>query len=414
MSGEVSNDLLVDIFERLPPKSVIQLRSLSKYWHSRIATPEFVRNYNLRHSKNPDQKVLIRHLTYCGNYEFKDIYTLHDGDQLPLDPGSGYTGIPGVEFPHGTKQIIGSCNGILCLQDNRNNICLWNVSIRRELIVPSCPLKSSSHTISGFGFDPIAYDYKVVAIPYSTCYKSHENNNTFIYSLKTDSWSRIPSPSSRFYNMKSEKACFFNGILHWVVEGYVNKLSTEDPKDHTWSCFILTLDLSTCVFGHIVFRTNWRIKQLTTVNGCLTVVCLGLGSWEGGDCWIMTMKEYGNTESWCKLYKLDIKEAFDLVKVLQLPVRSDGGDLVAYYEGSKVYNPETKMETKVLKFGPYCFNLEMEAYVGSLELLDKERATTCGETIFSWTKEDNNKRLRLSQDDDDDDDGECSVLNYTF
>ncbi|MFS7981813.1 putative F-box domain, leucine-rich repeat domain superfamily, F-box-like domain superfamily [Helianthus anomalus] len=57
MSGY--NDLMVEIFERLPSKSIIRFRSLSKYWHSRLVTPEFIRKHRLRCSKNPP-KLLTR------------------------------------------------------------------------------------------------------------------------------------------------------------------------------------------------------------------------------------------------------------------------------------------------------------------------------------------------------------------
>ncbi|KAI3803096.1 hypothetical protein L1987_31245 [Smallanthus sonchifolius] len=105
------------------------------------------------------------------------------------------------------------------------------------------------------------------------------------------------------------------------------------------------------------------------------------------------MKEYCNIESWSVLFKFEA-EAHDVIRVVQ-PVTD--GDLLAYYDGSRVYNLQTMLLTKLMKFGPECFNIEMGTYVESLGLLDIERATTCGETIFCWTKEDNCKRIRLSQ-----------------
>ncbi|MFS7981818.1 putative F-box domain-containing protein [Helianthus anomalus] len=396
MSDDVSNDLMVDIFERLPLKSIIRFRSLSKYWHSRIATPEFIRNHSLRCSKNPP-KLLIKHHTYCGNLEFKDIYTLHPVDQLPLDSSSGYIRIPGVEFPHGSKEVIGSCNGILCLRSNGSYISLWNLSIRRELIVPRVPCLTLSSKALGFGFDPITDDYNLVAI----CYNKYGSDgiNAFVYSLKKDSWIATPSPSTRLYNVKSN-ACFFNGILHWVVDGYLTEPSPEERKHPIR--FIFTFDLNTHVCGHILLPGPWRVEQLTTINGCLVAVSL-----ERGNIWkIRVMKEYCNIESWSVLFEFQA-DAFDVIRVFQAVTN---GDIVAYYNGSSVYNLQTRLLMKLLKFGPYCFDVEMETYAESLELLDKERATTCGETIFSWTKEDDRKRIRLSQGLDD----ECLVLNYTF
>ncbi|XP_076909071.1 F-box/kelch-repeat protein At2g43270-like [Bidens hawaiensis] len=333
MSGcyNVCDDLLVQIFERLPPKSIIRFRSLSKYWHSRFLSPEFLHIHRLRSSKNPP-KVIITHVIVDGKkHEYKDIYTLHSRDQLPLDPDSRLRDIPGVEFPYHLHplmgSVIGSCNGILCLYNNKS-ITLWNFSIRRKLIVSCDPSLKPSTFIRlalGFGFDSITDDYNIVSV-------SYDLRAAIIYSLKTDSWSEIPSPSTRFFIAYVElKACFFNGILHWV----------------------------------------------TTINGCLAVVSSGYDQFMKKTLsWIRVMKEYGNIESWSALFELK-REPFDEIKVFQ-PIIN--GDILAYYgKGSKVYNIQTKF-TKCLEFGPNSIEVEMDPYVESLELVDKERATTCGKS----------------------------------
>ncbi|MFS7981293.1 hypothetical protein Hanom_Chr10g00949271 [Helianthus anomalus] len=69
--------------------------------------------------------------------------------------------------------------------------------------------------------------------------------HTFIYSLKKEFWSAIPSPSARFLEVKS-KASLVNEILNWITDGYL----TEGPCR-----FILTFDLSSHVFGHICCLT---------------------------------------------------------------------------------------------------------------------------------------------------------------
>ncbi|XP_076909122.1 F-box/kelch-repeat protein At3g06240-like [Bidens hawaiensis] len=377
MSGYVCDDLLVQIFERLPPKSVIRFRSLSKYWHSRLLSPEFLHLHRLRCSKNPP-KVIIRHIIRGEKHKYyRDIYTLHSGDKLPLDPDSGFVGVPGVEFPYYLyplwSSVIGSCNGILCLHNN-TSITLRNLLVRRKLIVPlHPPLKSSTYGSSlvlGFGFDSITDDYNIVAVA--------NNRGAFIYSLKTDSWSVIPSPSARLsvtYNVETEvSACFFNGILHWVGEG-------NSTAHESWTNFILTFNLSSHVFGCIRLREYRDIEQITTINGCLAVVSPVYDHFgEESYSWIRVMKEYGNTESWSTHFKL--KRVYS--RVFQ-PIIN--GDILAYcnHKGSKVYNTRTRLK-KCLKFGPDCIKVEMDPYVESLELVDKERATTCGKTVYSWTK----------------------------
>ncbi|XP_076909078.1 F-box/kelch-repeat protein At3g06240-like [Bidens hawaiensis] len=373
MYVSVCDDLFVQIFERLPPKSIIRFRSLSKYWRSRLLSPEFLHLHRLRSFKNPP-KVIIRHII-GGEKHDRDIYTLHSRDQLPLDPDSGFVGIPGVEFPYYIyslrSSVIGSCNGIICLHNN-TSITLWNFSFRRKLIVPRHPpLKLDSVNLKlGFGFDPIANDYNIVAITY--------NNNAFMYSLKTDSWSAIPPPSARIsntYNVKTVvSACFFNGILHWAGKGNITACEG-------WTNFILTFNLSSHVFGYIWLPEYRVIEQVTAINGCLAVVYSAYDPFmKKSYSWIQVMKEYGNIESWSIVFKLE--------KIYRMTVFQPmiNGDILATHGlWSRVYNTRTKF-TKSLEFGPGCCKVEMQTYVESLELADNKRATNCGKTVYSWKK----------------------------
>ncbi|XP_076909083.1 F-box/kelch-repeat protein At3g06240-like [Bidens hawaiensis] len=374
MSGYVCDDLLVQIFERLPPKSIIRFRSLSKYWRSRLLSPEFLHLHRLRSSKNPP-KVIIRHII-GGEIHDRDIYTLHSQDKLPLNPYSRFVGIPGVEFPYYLyplrSSVIGSCNGILCVHNN-TSITLWNLLVRRKLIVPlHSPLKSSTYGSSlalGFGFDSITDDYNIVAVSY--------NSGAFIYSLKTDSWSVIPSPSVRVsYSSITSKACFFNGILHWVGKG-------NSTAHESWTNLILTFNLSSRVFLYIWLPECRVIEQVTTINGCLVVASSVYDqSMKKSYSWIHVMKANGNIESWSAPFKMK-RKPFDEIKVFQ-PINNS--DILAYYgEGSNVYNIQTGFR-KSLEFGPGCCKVEMETYVESLELADNKRATKCGKTVYSWKK----------------------------
>lgn len=142
MSGYVCEDLMANIFERLPYKSVVRFRTISKSWCSRLASPDFVCMHTLRSLNNntSHQKVLMRHSLNI-SYSVEDIFTLHTRDQLPLDPKRGYMGITGVKLPYDISgdNIVGSCNGILCLKSFYRWITLWNFSVRRKVAVPHHP-----------------------------------------------------------------------------------------------------------------------------------------------------------------------------------------------------------------------------------------------------------------------------------
>ncbi|MFS8034767.1 putative F-box associated interaction domain-containing protein [Helianthus anomalus] len=144
--------------------------------------------------------------------------------------------------------VVGSCNGILCLH-YYDNVSLWNLSIRHRVRVPSPPLLSIA--AAGFGFDPITYDYKIVAIDFN-------EHKTCVYSLKTESW-RVGVQS-------------LPHLLGYYIGRFQSHIFSMEfcigfPKNQPQIQFILTFNVSSHVFGRILFPEHWMVKQLTTING---------------------------------------------------------------------------------------------------------------------------------------------------
>ncbi|KAL3649099.1 hypothetical protein CASFOL_005502 [Castilleja foliolosa] len=102
--------------------------------------------------------------------------------------------------------ILGSFNGILCLEDKfrSGNVVLWNPvtdelkSLPPSSIEPSAGVTKTLYS-TGFGFDARSGDYKVLR---SVHHKSETCNGQFyesthqfeLYSLKNDSWRPILNP----------------------------------------------------------------------------------------------------------------------------------------------------------------------------------------------------------------------------
>ncbi|KAK1418490.1 hypothetical protein QVD17_27635 [Tagetes erecta] len=256
------------------------------------------------------------------------------------------------------------------------------VLIRQELII-----QETHPVFKGFGFDLITDDYKIVAIAFGVV-----EPITCVYSLKKDSWSEIPrSVSICNFDLKLvNDACFINGILHWVVDDNMTIRPTQVVPEETRR-FILTFDLGSHVFGRILLPKRWEVKQLTAINGCLALVYS-----RGCDVWkIRVMKEYNEAgSSWPVVYRFK-QEGYDVIRAVQLV---SNGDLFAHFEGLKVYDRRKMLRSVIepLRFRPRWF---METYVESLELLNEERATTFGETIFTYTRKDKFKRICLKDDD---------------
>ncbi|GKA26999.1 F-box associated domain containing protein [Tanacetum coccineum] len=141
--------------------------------------------------------------------------------QPPMSPWTcPYSGITPVEFPYVNCDIIGSCNGVICLFSKELGISMWNPSIRRKLTLPYHPSWANTyeyHSIAvGSGFEPITHDYKIVTI-YSpkSPYKVKKCSSS-VYSMKKGAWCEITPPSAPFIDV-IRSLCFVNGALHWMI-----------------------------------------------------------------------------------------------------------------------------------------------------------------------------------------------------
>ncbi|GJR95456.1 F-box/kelch-repeat protein-like protein [Tanacetum coccineum] len=341
MSYHLCEDLIAEIFSSLPPKSLIRFRSLNKSWFSRIGSQGFIRTNALRSTKYP-HKVIVRQQYRCAKLGVGVTYT--------LDPDNSYMGLKSIKFRSSDFCIVGSCNGILCVIDKKVwdysknkqlSLDLWNLSIRRKLSVPVNPRFPFGGAALGFGFDPITDDYKIVSIPIKPS-KGYANDS-FLYTLKTNSWNEITSflPTKFSYLKVKSSALFVNGTLHWLVEYRID-------KHH-----ILTFNLSTHMFDKIRLpQPGCAIIQLTIIKGSLAVI-----SNDGNDTIIWVRNECNNVASWSE--------------PLILPsLRVEGENILN--EDFEGYNPETGVRSRLVSCLDSSYIIEMDMCVESLELLDKE------------------------------------------
>ncbi|XP_023758309.2 putative F-box protein At1g47790 [Lactuca sativa] len=356
-SAHLCDELIVEIFTRLPSKSLLRFRSLSKSCYSCIGSPDFIR----MHTSQSQQKLLIRHRAHKENKEgeLEEFYTLHPQDQLSLSYKHGYNNITPVQFPSTYSNIIGSYNGLVCLFDyDEKSIILWNPSIRRKLTLPDCPRTCYSEVEIGFGFDPVIDDYKIVCMPVSNGKKA---GRFFVYALKTNIWRRIASHTPLFSSVIT-KPCLFNGVLYWLGH-----------YDLTRTYYLLTFDLSTHVFGSIAlpFKTVLSVAP-TPIQGSIP----SLANF-ANQIWLM------KDASWSAFlnFKKDQVMAH-LSSVLQL---STSDDLVFYSfcNGFQVYNLKIGEFSRLVNFNGASFVFDVIQCLESLQLLGMGTACEGNKLIFS-------------------------------
>ncbi|MCI01022.1 F-box/kelch-repeat protein, partial [Trifolium medium] len=194
----LSVELIPEILSRLPVKSLLQFRCVCKSWKSLISDPKFA-NKHLSLSTTHT----IHHISYFHKHPQTSVLKSYSLDSSVLT-NTAQTQFPQTtQFPLSRNCFVyfdGSCNGILCFSEVGLRyvlVRLWNPSIRkfRELPSISEPHNFGHHKLmSGFGYDPICDNYKVVFVllafdNYTSNYFSE--NKVKVHTLGTDSWKSV-------------------------------------------------------------------------------------------------------------------------------------------------------------------------------------------------------------------------------
>ena len=129
-------------------------------------------------------------------------------------------------------EIVGSCNGLVCLAQYGNGstiaevIYLWNPSIRKFKRLPDTCLSQYDSVATGFAYQCENNDYKVVKISSLRAHNRPEDEvEAEVYTLSLNSWRRVGislRPNVVVSNVKYySSATFVNKALHWL--GYISE-----------------------------------------------------------------------------------------------------------------------------------------------------------------------------------------------
>ncbi|KAK3007350.1 hypothetical protein RJ639_016834 [Escallonia herrerae] len=270
---ELLTELIIDILSRLPVKSLLRFRSVSKPWYALIDGPDFIKMH-LKQSIINSTSLLLATKGALYSYPFA---LIEQSDSL----NSPFEICP----PHKIDCVVSFCNGLLLLTTHVG-ICLFNPWTRKCRPLPvmiyfGLPLK-----LFGLGFDSISDDYKVIAIlQYKTrCL-------TIVYSLKPNSW-RMARDCPYYLPRERIFSVYVKGALHMALRRNFDEDST---------CVIAAFDVGAEKF-RLVPQPEFSDKNVLDMNvvvlgGCLCVVVACRK--RRVEIWVM--KEYGITESWANL-----------------------------------------------------------------------------------------------------------------
>ncbi|WOG91450.1 hypothetical protein DCAR_0310699 [Daucus carota subsp. sativus] len=215
----LTEDLITDILVRLPVKSLLRCKSVSKPWFSLISSPNFTK-YQLKHtlSKPGADRTLILKID-------DDFISL-----LSLNPPQ--LNAP-FAFPYtiGHFRIVGSCNGIVCVSAPRtfcyfpwyrrtHDIYLWNPATRQSKLIPPNIRDDIPSRAVGFGFDSVHNDYKVMRVASSFA----EPFSAEVYSANADVWRKLDPMRSDYPEYGDFDVCV-NGFL--CCQGFYGMMALD-------------------------------------------------------------------------------------------------------------------------------------------------------------------------------------------
>ncbi|XP_004250283.2 F-box protein CPR1 isoform X1 [Solanum lycopersicum] len=206
--------ILMDIFSRLPVKSLLRFKCVSKFWETLISDPYFKMKHLNRAKNDQDSQKLLTSLR-CRNSRMFSMYC------CPLSPVQLVEGVQKLNFP--SNYSVSRCK-IHCCYDgsavmevpgNLNEdtaFLLWNPSTGESIVLPSPEFPPNKSPCFGLGYDSTSGEYKIVQI-YQGLDLPCE-----ILALKGGSWRRSDKHPHGIYCLMfaMQFLTFVHAAFHWI------------------------------------------------------------------------------------------------------------------------------------------------------------------------------------------------------
>ncbi|PIN09710.1 hypothetical protein CDL12_17704 [Handroanthus impetiginosus] len=209
---DLIDDLLMQILLRLPVKSLMRCKLVSKRWKSLINSPQFC----FLHHPDPHPVGLVYCFRWSSGYEYINLDVKN-----PINPPFTKLMFPGEPFPF---LIQHSCNGLLlcCCSGNyeeRLNSCyVYNPTTKcfNKLPTPGivCEVPKIVFGVN-LAFDHAKFPhYKVVCVRESEV--SPALLQIEIYSAESGAWRVSGEPFGDWDWFTFEHGVYWNGSVHWI------------------------------------------------------------------------------------------------------------------------------------------------------------------------------------------------------
>ncbi|XP_074352945.1 F-box protein CPR1-like [Apium graveolens] len=277
LNVSTTEHLIAQIIDRLPVRDLLRCRCVSKPWCSLIDSPRFVKAHLKRsiECKAKPGIIIKSFISYSVDFD-----SLHNKTTTAVEIDE-----PLKTLLHATGDV-GSCNGLHCLYNLQTDLFLWNPAMRKCRKLPDAPaeflrpFEFDQSSLCGFGYDAVNDDYKLCG------------SKVTIYSLKANSWRRLPNISGNF-QFRGAWGIFMGGALHWITV-----TAPGSPS-------ILAFDLGDENYKEVPMPRlqNDIVKNMNIVIFAESLCMLEYFPLIRIDVWVM--KDYGVRNSWCKLFSVE-------------------------------------------------------------------------------------------------------------
>ncbi|XP_074319826.1 putative F-box/LRR-repeat/kelch-repeat protein At1g11620 [Silene latifolia] len=216
---DLPHDLITQyIITRLPIKSLLQCKSISKQWYSTLSSPYFGNtHFNFSPFYQSFNPIIHNLLIQSGNDYF--IYTYNECDFVDeCNKGLFKLDVNFDDLPKDKILVIGSCNGLLCLYCSLGYLIIWNPIIN-QWVKFSCPsLENCKNSTWGFGYVSCVDDYKAVRMSESKGNPSEIL--VHVFSLRNEEWKQVYDEKICKYVLRGASlsaGLLIDETLYWIV-----------------------------------------------------------------------------------------------------------------------------------------------------------------------------------------------------
>lgn len=317
MSEYIPFEVQIEIIKKLPVKSLIQLRSVSKPWKSLIDSSDFITFYGVRQIQ--PHRLIVRYEDPLDTTKIKYISFVDDSKD-PIQQEFSPT-IPVLAKLLKDSIVVGTSHGLLCLYGNytdsgKHMAVLWNPSIRKSIgvEVPGGVSDRPYDNVFGFGVCPVTSDPTIVKITFiNMCATMHYRFSVpwqvQVFTLSSGTWRIIPSSNLPRGSIEvTSSQVVIDRFLYWAA--FV-RIATTDGGFQTKK-LIVSFDLTTKEFKVIDLPDTfshryYTILSISKVKESLVVLEYNVNS-EKQVCAVWMLEE-ADTNSFTKLFTVNTPDA---------------------------------------------------------------------------------------------------------